>query len=110
MAGGIGLMVGLINPGEKLLIHTDFESYFFPGVLLLCLVGGSAFAAVVLLYFRFQTASIYSLLAGIIMFFWIIAELAAIREFHFLQVIYVITASVVIYLSGMIAQEHKNVR
>lgn len=92
IAGGVGLIAGWINPGLELLEHTDFASYYWPGVILLCLVGGSALLAIIAIVKKFSEAKLISLLAGLIMLFWIICEVVSIREFHFLQIIYLATS------------------
>ena len=40
---------------------------------------------------------LYSLLAGVIMLFWIVGEIASIRGFHPLQVLYFVTGALVIW-------------
>lgn len=99
IAGGIGLIAGWINPGREMLSHTDFASYYWPGVILLCIVGGSALFACLSLLRRLQGTAIISLLAGTIMLFWIICEVASIRQFHFLQALYIVISLAIIYLS-----------
>lgn len=99
IAGGIGLIAGWINPGSEMLAHTDFVSYYWPGVILLCIVGGSALFAVISLARKIPGSGIASLLAGIIMLFWIITEVASIRSFHFLQAFYLLISLAIIYLT-----------
>lgn len=98
IAGGIGLMAGWVVPGPEYLSHTDFPSFYFPGVLLLCVVGGGALLATLALIGKIHGARLLNLLAAVIMLFWIIGEVVSIREFHFLQVIYIITSFWIIYL------------
>lgn len=100
MAGGIGLIAGWIKPGAALLEHTDFASYYWPGVILLCAVGGSALYAAVSVTRKMPGASMASLLAGMIMLFWIITEVVSIRQFHFFQVVYIATSLTIIFQSG----------
>jgi hypothetical protein len=38
-----------------------------------------------------------SILAGVIMLLWIVGEIASIRGFHFLQVVYFVTGALVIW-------------
>jgi hypothetical protein len=40
-----------------------------------------------------------SLLTGLVMLFWIVGEIASIRAFHFLQVIYLVTGALVIWFT-----------
>lgn len=100
IAGGIGLIATWIKPGTELLNHTDFAGYYWPGVILLCVVGGSALIAVISLISKIPGYQIASLLAGVIMLFWIICEVASIRQFHFLQVVYLATSLGIIYESA----------
>lgn len=97
IAGGLALILGSIVPPLSYLKHTDFDSFYFPGVILLCIVGGSALFAVFALYKRLATAHMISLLAATIMLFWIICEIASIREFSALQLIYLATSIAIIY-------------
>ena len=79
--------------------HTDFHSLYFPGVILMAIVGGSALLAAISLYKRAVGANMASLVAALIMLFWIIGEIVSIRTFHPLQAIYIATALVVIILT-----------
>ncbi|MCX6047038.1 MAG: hypothetical protein NT075_18185 [Chloroflexi bacterium] len=45
IAGGIGLLTGVLDPGVQLLQGSPFSSYTIPGLALLVLVGGSALLA-----------------------------------------------------------------
>ena len=49
VAGGIGLLTGVLDPGVKLLEGSPFSSYTLPGLALLVLVGGSVLVATLLL-------------------------------------------------------------
>lgn len=97
IAGGIALIGGFITPPLDYIKHTDFASYYFPGVILLCVVGGGASLAVITILKKLPTASLVSITAGLIMLFWIICEVISIREFNFLQAAYIATASLAIY-------------
>lgn len=99
VAGGIGLMTGSVNPGQELLTNTDFSSFYFPGVILFAVVGGSSLLAALAVYKKVVGAELASLLAGIILLFWLIGEVASIHQIHFLQVVYAISAIGVLYLS-----------
>jgi len=97
-AGGIALMSGTIKMPQWI-AHTGFSSLYFPGVILMAIVGGSALLAAISLYKQATGAYLASLLAGVIMLFWIIGEITSIRTFHVLQAIYLITALAVIVLT-----------
>ncbi|AXY49208.1 hypothetical protein [Rhodococcus ruber] len=95
--GGIALMTGMIPEQPSWIEHTDFSSLYFPGVILLALVGGSSLFAASAMTKRSVGWQSSSILSGVIMVVWIVAEIASIRGFHFLQVIYLVTGAVVIW-------------
>lgn len=100
VAGGFALMAGVIDSqANAWLGHTAFNGLYFPGIILFAIVGGSSLFAALCLLKRTNESTSLSLLAGLIMLFWIIGEVVSIRTFHFLQVIYVITSLSVIYLT-----------
>jgi hypothetical protein len=96
VGGGIALMTGVIKV-TSWVQHTDFSSLFFPGVILMAIVGGSSLVAALAMTKHASGWVICSILAGVIMLFWIVGEIASIRAFHFLQVIYFITGALVIW-------------
>lgn len=95
-AGGIALMTGLIPEQPTWVEHTDFSSLYFPGVILLAIVGGSSLFAASAMIKRIAGWQLANILSGVIMIVWIVAEIASIRAFHFLQVIYLVTGAAVI--------------
>ncbi|MDV7999881.1 hypothetical protein [Rhodococcus sp. IEGM 1408] len=97
--GGIALMTGLIPEQRSWIEHTDFSSLYLPGVILLALVGGSALFAATAMFKRSVGWQASSILSGIIMVVWIIAEIASIRGFHVLQVVYILTGAAVIWFT-----------
>jgi hypothetical protein len=99
VGGGIALMTGLIPEQVTWVQHTGFPSLFFPGVILMAIVGGSSLVAAVAMLKRAAGWQLASVLAGVIMVFWIVGEIASIRAFHFLQVIYLITGALVIWFT-----------
>jgi len=99
VGGGIALMTGVIPEQVTWVQHTGFPSLFFPGVILMAIVGGSSLVAAVAMLKRVDGWQLASLLAGVIMVFWIVGEIASIRAFHFLQVIYLITGALLIWLT-----------
>ncbi|MDP2772309.1 MAG: hypothetical protein Q8O61_02035 [Nocardioides sp.] len=96
VGGGLALMVDWIPEQASWVRDTDFESNYFPGVILLAVVGGSSLVAAVALLKRSDGWQLASIVAGTIMVFWIIGEVASIRAFHFLQVIYLVTGALVV--------------
>lgn len=97
VGGGIALMTGLIPEQPTWVEHTDFSSLYFPGVILLAIVGGSSLFAASAMIIRIAGWQLASILSGVIMIVWIVAEIASIRAFHFLQVIYLVTGAAVIW-------------
>lgn len=94
--GGVALMTDWIPEQSSWVEDTDFPSNFFPGVILMAVVGGSSLIAAVALVKRCDGWQLASIVAGTIMVFWIIGEVASIRAFHFLQVIYLVTGALVV--------------
>ena len=99
VGGGIALMTGVIPKQASWLQHTDFASMYFPGVILTAMVGGSALIAVLAMMKRAAGWQLSAILAGVIMLLWIVAEIASIRGFHFLQVVYFVTGAAVIWFT-----------
>ena len=96
VGGGLALMTDWIPEQASWVRHTDFPSDYFPGVILMALVGGSSLIAAIALVKRCDGWQLASIVAGTIMVFWIIGEVASIRGFHFLQVIYLVTGALVV--------------
>jgi hypothetical protein len=96
IGGGIALMTGLIPEQADWVEHTDFASLYFPGVILVAVVGGSSAIAAIGMAKHSQGWQMSALVAGVIMLFWIVGEVASIRGFHFLQIIYFATGALVI--------------
>lgn len=99
MAGGLSLIAGKVDVPLSWLEGTGFTSYYFPGVILFALVGGSALFALLTFTKRLSLAPYLSLLSGIIMLFWILGEIVSIGQIHVLQIVYLITSLVVIALT-----------
>jgi hypothetical protein len=94
--GGVALMTAWIPEQASWVRNTDFPSNYFPGVILMGVVGGSSLIAAAALLKRSEGWQLASIVAGAIMVFWIIGEVASIRGFHFLQVIYLVTGALVV--------------
>jgi hypothetical protein len=95
-AGGLALMTEWIPEQSSWVRDTDFASNYFPGVILMAVVGGSSLVAAAAMVKRADGWQLASIVAGTIMVFWIIGEIASIRAFHFLQVIYLVTGALVV--------------
>jgi hypothetical protein len=96
VGGGLALMTHWIPEQASWVRDTDFPSNYFPGVILMAIVGGSSLIAAAALVKRLDGWQLASIVAGTIMVFWIIGEIASIRGFHFLQVIYLVTGALVV--------------
>lgn len=99
IAGGLSLIAGKVDVPLSWLEGTGFTSYYFPGVILFAVVGGSALFALLAYIKKLSMAPYLSLLSGIIMLFWILGEVVSIGELHFLQIVYFFTAIAVIALT-----------
>jgi hypothetical protein len=99
VGGGYALMTGVIPKQPLWIQHTDFSTLYFPGVILMAIVGGSSLLAALAMMKRSPGWQLSSLLTGLIMLFWIVGEIASIRAFHFLQVIYFVTGVLVIWFT-----------
>jgi hypothetical protein len=99
VGGGFALMTGVIPRQPLWIQHTDFGSLYLPGVILMAIVGGSSLLAALAMMKRASGWQLCSLLSGLVMLFWIVGEIASIRAFHFLQVIYFVTGGLVIWIT-----------
>jgi hypothetical protein len=99
VGGGFALMTELIPRQASWIQHTDFGSLYFPGVILMAVVGGSSLLAALAMTKHAAGWQLCSLLTGLVMLFWIVGEIASIRAFHFLQVIYFVTGALVIWFT-----------
>lgn len=63
----------------------------------MAIVGGSSLVAALAMTKRSDGWQLASIFSGFIMLFWIVGEIASIRGFHFLQVIYFITGAMVVW-------------
>jgi hypothetical protein len=99
VGGGLALMTDWIPEQASWVRDNDFSSHYFPGVILMAIVGGSSLIAAIALVKRSDGWQLISIVAGVVMIFWIIGEVASIRGFHFLQVIYLVTGALVVALT-----------
>ena len=97
--GGVALMTDWIPEQASWVRDTDFPSNYFPGVILMAVVGGSSLVAAVAMLKRSDGWQLASIVAGTVMVFWIIGEVASIRAFHVLQLIYLVTGGLVVALT-----------
>lgn len=99
IGGGIALMIGLIDVPQWV-TRTGFPDLYFPGVILMAVVGGSSAVAALAALKRLVGWQLTNILAGVVMVMWIVGEIVSIRGFHFLQVVYLLTGGTVIWLTS----------
>ena len=75
VAGSIGVMKEVMPFPEVWLRGTPFHGYFYPGLILCVVVGGSQFAAAFILLSRSSLAKGVSLFAGLVLIGWMVGEL-----------------------------------
>jgi hypothetical protein len=97
VGGGIALMTGLIPEQASWVEHTDFPSLYLPGVVLLAVVGGTSLIAALAAAHRATGWQLSCIVAGVVMLVWIVGEVASIRGFHVLQVVYFCTGAAVLW-------------
>ncbi len=85
IAGGVALIVGVIQFPADWLLKTPFSSYLIPALTLAIVVGGSALVAAVTMLIRHAVGVIVSLIAGIMMSGWIIVQVAMLGYVSLLQ-------------------------
>ena len=96
--GGLLAFDGLGMPSSTL-DRSPFDSFLIPGLLLAGVVGGSMLLAARMTWFLHPMAPIVSLLAGGILFGWILVEAVMIHDGRPLQLAIAIYAVVVIRLA-----------
>jgi len=96
VGGGLALMTDWIPEQPSWVRDTDFASNYFPGVILMAVVGGSSLIAAVALLKRSDGWQLASIVAGAIMVIWIVGEIASIHALHVLQLIYLVTGALVV--------------
>ncbi len=97
--GGIALMTTWIPEQPAWVRATDFPSNYLPGVILMAIVGGSSLVAAIAQVKGSDGWPLASIVAGTVMGYWIVGEIASIRAFHPLQVIYLVTGVLVVVLT-----------
>jgi hypothetical protein len=89
IVGSIGVMKDFMPFPEVWLRGTPFHSYFFPGLILCLVVGGSQLVAAFVLLWHDSVARMASLSAGLILTGWMIGELTLIGFQAPIQVFFV---------------------
>lgn len=109
LAGGYGLIFrnGLGMPLSSL-AGSPFTSYFWPGVILFFVVGGTHVFASIMLFKRHYLSAEFSAIAGFGLLIWVFVEMYIILGGHPLQALYfsfgiltlVLTAIMKVYLEA----------
>ena len=99
VAGSIGVMKEIMPFPEMWLEGTPFHSYFYPGLILCLVVGGSQFAAAFILLWRSSLAKMASLIAGLVLLGWMVGEFRLIGFQAPIQVCFVTIGLVEVGLS-----------
>jgi hypothetical protein len=105
---GAWLAIGAKGGGVPLeyLEHSPFDSFLIPGLVLGGVVGGTQGAAAIAAITRRRIALLLSAVAGFGMLIWIFVELAMIRQYSWLQTVYLVHGCsellVVLLLLGLV--------
>ena len=107
VGGGIALVAGGLGVPTTLLRHTPFHSFVVPGIFLAGVIGGSATIGATALLARWRRALVTSAAAGAIMVGWILGETLLVEGFSWLQGLYLLTGSIVVFASIRLSQATK---
>ena len=86
--GAAGLISGWLRPGSTMTARLPFHSPVFGGIALACVVAVPATVAALLAWRRHPRARDAATLAGVLLIGWIVVEVAVVRQFSVLQVVY----------------------
>lgn len=92
----VGGGIGLLTPGSmgiplSLIAGSGFTSYFWPGVMLIFVIGGTQCLAVVSELRSSRTAAFWAAFSGFTMIIWIFVEMAVMGGYSVLHGIYFAT-------------------
>ncbi len=89
IAGGVGLLMpGSLGMPLSMIENSPFTSFFWPGIILLLVIGGSQVLAFVTLLRRTPGCLFWTAVAGFAMVIWIVVEVAIMGTFVLLHGIY----------------------
>jgi hypothetical protein len=86
--GAAGLITGRLRPAASMTENLPFGSPVFAGIALACVVAAPATIVVVLAWRRHPRDRDAATLAGVLLVGWIVVEVAVVRQFSALQVVY----------------------
>ncbi|MGB3370533.1 MAG: hypothetical protein WBA81_07935 [Rhodococcus sp. (in: high G+C Gram-positive bacteria)] len=87
-AGAIGLIGGGTTLGSEVPQRLPWDSIVLAGVALALVVGVPTTAAALALWRVIPRAALITTTAGLLLIVWIVGQIAVIREFHILQVVF----------------------
>jgi len=103
---GLMMILHPLNMGMNLSLHylndTPFRSYFFPGILLLTLVGSSSFYGLVQLWRNRPNCIRYSFVAGICLSLWIMMQMLLIPNAAGISGLYLLIALFILLSSAQL--------
>lgn len=86
--GAAALIVGWLRPSTSMTENLPFGSPVFAGIALACVVAAPATVVLILAWRRHPRDRDAATLAGILLVGWIVVEVAVVRQFSALQVVY----------------------
>lgn len=93
VSGGVAILTGWLRMPESMLASGPFDSFVWPGLILLVVVSGTQVAALVLLLLRRESSLVWTAVAGFGMIIWIFVETGIIAGMSWLQAIYFATGT-----------------
>jgi hypothetical protein len=98
VAGAVGLTTGTSNPGA-MVARLPFHSVVFAGVALAVVVAGPMATASWLAARTRRGYPMAGMVAGLLLIGWLVVEIVVIREFSWLQVVFVAVGVAVLWLA-----------
>jgi hypothetical protein len=98
LTGGAAILTGWLRMPQSLLESSPFDSFFWPGIILVIIVGGTQTVAAVLLLRRSGSSLAWAAVAGFGMTIWIFVETGIIAGLSWLQVLYFATGTIQLVL------------
>jgi hypothetical protein len=86
--GAAGLITGWLRPSSSMTARLPLHSPVFAGIALACVVAVPAKVVAVLAWRRHPRDRDAAAVAGVLLVGWIVVELAVVRQFSALQVVY----------------------
>lgn len=94
VAGGVAILAtGDLGMPASMLENGPFDSFLWPGAILLTIVGGTQMVPLALLILRRESALVWSAVAGFAMLIWIFVETGIIAGLSWLQGVYFATGA-----------------